>query len=402
MLRLFRGLAFAVTAFVKKSRTFVPASQLNFGFTIVISFIGQLIMALMIAEMANVFLLYIDNEVQFRKNHLIVERSLARWKVSTALKQRADNFLTSWWSSHAGVDYQLIFEDLPASVRTEGIMVIAKQPLSLFMYRVFRPLIRGGIHGDADSESGDANKGEVKPKGKGAGAEVVEKPDYSVKFHLANLTYSIAKFLRFEGYPRGEAVIVEGSVCKAMYFVVRGYLLSKSASNPLMYPASRFRGGDYFGETGILGHSVSLMTVTTIRACDLFVLKSDHLLQVLQSHPYFKLVLATAQLAVKQKKTSSKFVTEWLSSNDDDEDNESSDSSDGDSDDEDGEDEMDETNTNEGIVSESAKLKQGSQQLKRALRGASPEVMEAWEDTFELFMELLVPKGSMGTADTFT
>ncbi|KAE9319822.1 hypothetical protein PF008_g18175 [Phytophthora fragariae] len=400
MLRLFRGLAFAVTAFVKKSRTFVPASQLNFAFTIVISFIGQLIMALMIAEMANVFLLYIDNEVQFRKNHLIVERSLTRWKVSTALKQRADNFLTSWWSSHAGVDYQLIFEDLPASVRTEGIMVIAKQPLSLFMYRVFRPLIRGGVHSDGDVDSGNGNKGEDKTEEKGEGAEEAEKPDYGVTFHLANLTYSIAKCLRFEGYPRGEAVIVEGSVCKTMYFVVRGSLLSKSVSNPLMYPASRYRGGDYFGEIGLLGHSVSLMTVTSIRACDLFVLKSEHLLQVLKSHPYFSLVLATAQLAVQQKKSTTEFVTEWFNSNDDDgEEIESSDSSENDSDDgeEEDEDEVDEASANGGIVTEDTTLRRRSQQLRRALRGASPEVMEAWEDTFELFMEMLVPKGSIST-----
>ncbi|GMF43086.1 unnamed protein product [Phytophthora fragariaefolia] len=397
MLRLFRGLAFAVTAFVKKSRTFVPASQLNFAFTIAISFVGQLIMALMIAEMANVFLLYIDNEVQFRKNHLIVERSLARWKVSTALKQRADNFLTSWWSSHAGVDYQLIFDDLPASVRTEGIMVIAKQPLGLFMYRVFRPLIRGGIQGEGNVDGGDAAKeGDEKLDEKDAGEEESEKPDYGVTFHIANLTYSIAKCLRFEGYPRGENVIVEGSVCKAMYFVVRGYLLSKSVSNSAMYPATRFRGGDYFGEIGLLGHSVSLITVTTIRACDLFVLNSDHLLQALQSHPYFNLVLSTAQLVVKQKMSTAQFVTEWFNSNDDHSDIENSDDSGEDSDDEDTGDDVDSTT---GFVgSEDTKLRRGSQQLKRTLQGASPEVMEAWEDTFELFMELLVAKGSMGTA----
>ncbi|KAI9996722.1 hypothetical protein PInf_014465 [Phytophthora infestans] len=57
---------------------------INFAFAIVISFVGQLVMALMIAEMANIFLLYINNEVQFRKNHLIVERSLARLVLATA------------------------------------------------------------------------------------------------------------------------------------------------------------------------------------------------------------------------------------------------------------------------------------------------------------------------------
>ncbi|KAL3670045.1 hypothetical protein V7S43_005415 [Phytophthora oleae] len=385
MLRLFRGLAFAVTAFVKKSRTFVPTSQINFAFAIVISFIGQLVMALMIAEMANVFLLYIDNEVQFRKNHLIVERSLTRWKVSAALKRRADNFLTSWWSSHAGVDYKLIFEDLPASVRTEGIMAIAKQPLGLFVYRVFRPLMRDGLKG-----------GELELQSKDTGAEGVEKPEITdyARFHVGNLTYSIAKCLRFEGYPRGENVIVEGSVCKAMYFVVRGYLLSKSMSNSDMYPASRYRGGDYFGEIGLLGHSVSLMTVTSIRACDLFVLNSDQLLQVLHAHPYFSLVLATAQLAVREKKTTAEFVADWFASCEYEEEN--TDSNDSDSDDSSDEDE-DDASTSE-VLNDDMKLRRGSQQLKRTLLGVSKENMNVWEETFALFMEMLVPKGNMSNA----
>ncbi|KAG2828943.1 hypothetical protein PC112_g8290 [Phytophthora cactorum] len=389
MLRLFRGLAFAVTAFVKKSRTFVPASQINFSFAIAISFIGQLVMALMIAEMANIFLLYIDNEVQFRKNHLTVERSLTRWKVSTTLKRRADNFLTSWWSSHAGVDYQLIFDDLPASVRTEGILAIVKGPLGLFVHHVFRPL----LHEDL--------KGSVAKVQTGEEAGDPSQPDCGVKYHLGNLTYAIAKCLRFEGYPRGENIIVEGSVCKAMYFVVRGYLLSKSVSNPEMYPVSRFRGGDYFGENGLLGHSVSLMTVTTLRACDLFVLNSDHLLQVLQSHSYFSLVLATAQLAVSQKKTTAEFVTDWFNNDDEEEEEENKSSDSSNDDDSDGKSES-------GVESEQdqatadVKLRRRSRQLKQVLQGASQETMNNWEETFALFMEMLVPKGSMETRKLFS
>jgi CRP-like cAMP-binding protein len=397
MLRLFRGLAFAVTAFVKKNRTFVPTSQLNFAFTIAISFFGQLVMALMIAEMANVFLLYIDNEVQFRKNHLVVERSLTHWKVSPELKRRADNFLNSWWSSHAGVDYQSIFEDLPASVRTEGILSIAKQPLNLFVYRVFRPLLRDESQDSGESE-GTKAKGE-KPREEGTVEDgaIPESPGYGIKQHLGNLTYAVAKCLRFELYPRGEAIIVEGSVCKAMYFVVRGYLLSKSLSNPDVYPACRFRGGDYFGDSGLLGHSVSLMTVTTIRACDLFVLSSDHLLQVLKDHPYFSLVLATARLAVNQKKTTAEFVVDWFSSTDNEEDIESSDSNDDDSEGEDDDEEEGTTSRTDTIMSEDIQLRRGSLQLKRALHGASQQTMDVWEESFALFMEMLVPKGTMSS-----
>ncbi|KAG6967126.1 hypothetical protein JG687_00004441 [Phytophthora cactorum] len=183
-------LAFAVTAFVKKSRTFVPASQINFSFAIAISFIGQLVMALMIAEMANIFLLYIDNEVQFRKNHLT-------------------------------------------------------------------------------------------------------------------------------------------------------------------------------------------------------------------SHSYFSLVLATAQLAVSQKKTTAEFVTDWFNNDDEEEEEENKSSDSSNDDDSDGKSES-------GVESEQdqatadVKLRRRSRQLKQALQGASQETMNNWEETFALFMEMLVPKGSMETRKLFS
>jgi hypothetical protein len=62
-LKLFRGLAFAVTAFMKKNRTFVSTSYLKFAFIIAISFFGQLVMALMITDTTNVFLLFNDNVI---------------------------------------------------------------------------------------------------------------------------------------------------------------------------------------------------------------------------------------------------------------------------------------------------------------------------------------------------
>lgn len=278
--RLFRGLMFGTTAFVKKARTFVPTRTLDYAFSIFVSFAGQLVMALMIGAMANVFILYIDNEIRFRKNHIAVEHYLARWRVSGALKLRANAFLTSWWSSYAGVDYQTVFADLPQSVRTDGVLCIAEKPLQLFMERVFRPLARGGGNDDAVSTS------------------------------LAeSVMHAVAQRLRFEGYPRGESVVVEGSVCKAMYFVVRGYLFSKSRSNPSRYHAGRFRMGDYFGEVGLLGHSVSLMTVTSIRASDLFALDSEALLEILSASPFFQPVLKLAQDVAERKKIESRLLS---------------------------------------------------------------------------------------------
>lgn len=371
LLRLFRGLMFGTTAFVKKGRTFVPTRTLDFAFSILISFVGQLIMALMIGEMANVFILFIDNEIRFRKNHIAVEHYLARWKVSQALKLRANGFLTSWWSSYAGVDYQMVFTDLPRSVRTDGILYIAEKPLQLFMERVFRPLATGGGHDDA------------------AATTLAE-----------SVMHAIAQRLRFEGYPRGENVVVEGSVCKAMYFVVRGYLFSKSRSNPSRYHAGRFRMGDYFGAVGLLGHSVSLMTVTSIRASDLFALDSEALLEIIESSSYFKMVFKLAQDVVRRKKTESRLLSTG------------------------GGGDTDGKNTDSPIarrtsapvvgrhrpstLQESAQKLNGSNAVEHARMSTFESHLSAalkvdneceWESAFRLFVELILPNGTLNDLD---
>lgn len=353
MLRIFRGLFFATTAFVKKGRTFVPTQLLNYSFSIAASFAGQMIMALMIGEMANVFLQYIDNEVQFRKNHLSVELFLVRWKVSSSLKRRATAFLTSWWSSHAGVDYQSIFDDLPASVRTEGILFITAKPLGAFMASIFRPLAQKDGGTDKEATMLDA------------------------------FMQTIARHMRFEGYPRGESVIVEGSMCRAMYFVVRGYLYGTSHSNPRLYHAASFRLGDYFGEKGLLGHSVSLFTVTTIRACDLFVLDSQNLLEIIESHPYFRQVFAVATEMVRRQQT----LTQYFESEEKERELGSA--------------EKRRRITSPALSAQAASRKHDEHQDKdlRAAAMASQVLSQRsggeWDTAFGLFMEMIVPNGSL-------
>uniref|UniRef100_K3WAT1 Cyclic nucleotide-binding domain-containing protein n=1 Tax=Globisporangium ultimum (strain ATCC 200006 / CBS 805.95 / DAOM BR144) TaxID=431595 RepID=K3WAT1_GLOUD len=351
----------------EKGKTFVPTTTLDYVFSILICFVGQLIMALMIGQMANVFILYIDNEVQYRKNHIAIEHYLARWKVSNPLKLRANAFLSSWWSSYAGVDYQAVFDDLPASVRAEGISYIAETPLLLFTERVFRPLTRGA----SKDETGSAT--------------------------VDSLMHTIAHSLRFEGYPRGEDVIVEGSVCKAMYFVVRGYLFSKSASNPSLYHASRFRMGDYFGEKGLLGQSVSLMTVSTIRASDLFVLNSQDLLEAVKSHAYFQVVFKLAQDVVRQKNPSSEFFAEESSTKKPEKGSHRRTS------------EPILSNRlpyNVGVVQSSSKnddtktarprSSSSEAQLSKLLRVTNES---EWDNAFRLFVELILPNGTLNDLD---
>ncbi|ETO66615.1 hypothetical protein F444_16300 [Phytophthora nicotianae P1976] len=277
-LRLLRGLFFATTSFIKKGRTFQPDTIFHFVFCIIVCFVGLLTMAFMIGEFANLFISYISNEVEYRKNHIAVEMYLARWKITGELRIRTQAFLSSLWSSHRGVDYQSFLEGVPVCIRTDSVLVIAQAPLNSFVSDIFRPLPR--------SEN----------------FNFVEK-----------LTQDIAQYLKFEGYPRDENVVVEGSIAKSMYFVVRGYLYSTSESQPNR--TSSYSKGAYFGEKGLLVCSVSACSIRTLRACDLLSLGSDSLLRVLQSHRVTKLAYEIATQAVqivksRERVTSSVTATE--------------------------------------------------------------------------------------------
>ncbi|GMF20062.1 unnamed protein product [Phytophthora lilii] len=280
-LRLLRGCFFATTSFIKKGRTFQPDTIFHFVFCIIVCFIGLLTMAFMVGEFANLFISYINNEVEYRKNHIAVEMYLGRWKITGELKARTQAFLSSLWSSHRGVDYQSFLEDVPACIRTDSILVIAQAPLQSFVNDIFRPLPRA-------EELSLVNK----------------------------LMQDIAQHLKFEGYPRGENVLVEGSITKSMYFVVRGYLFSTSESQPGR--GSSYGKGTYFGDKGILVCSVSTCSIHSLRACDLLSLGPDSLMRVLQNHRIMKLAYEIAVQAVQIVKARDRVVsgitateTEW-------------------------------------------------------------------------------------------
>lgn len=80
---------------------------------------------------------------------------------------------------------------------------------------------------------------------------------------------SLAEHLHFEAYSRNEDVITEGRIIRAMYFVTKGFLNMQSSS--LLDRPVGLRDGSYFGERGLLDCTISAYTVTTARACDLFL-----------------------------------------------------------------------------------------------------------------------------------
>lgn len=266
VLRFFRGVFYAITAFVKKGHTFTPDTATHYVFSIICSFIGLLVMSFMIGEIASLFISYIGVEVDFRRNHIAVELYLARLNVSSALKGRAHAFMFSLWSSHSGVNYEAIFAEISPPIRTACALHIAQQPLEWFMRTVFRPLSWDGSN------------------------------------ELEAITNSIAQELRFEEYPRDEYVVTEGSISKAMYFVIKGHLCLQSKTHTALLLPVGLHAGDFFGERGLLGCAVSTFSVRSIRACDLLSLSSESLLRVINTHAVSRLALLVAQQAYRKIK----------------------------------------------------------------------------------------------------
>lgn len=263
MRRLLRAMFFAVTAFVKKGRTFAPETTGQIAFAIFICFVGLLAMAFMIGELASLYIGSISNEVTFRKDHIALERFISRWKISSPLRQRVHLFLSTMWSSHSGINYQVVLEGLPSKLQRETLLHIARAPLTSFMERVFRPVVHG---------------------------------DLAV---LTHAVHEIAGELRFEGYPRGENVTTEGTISRAMYFVIKGHLAASSVSAPKRYEQTRYTSGQYFGEHGLLIYAVSDCSITTVDACDLLSLRPDPLVRLLEKTGVFRIALSIARCTVK-------------------------------------------------------------------------------------------------------
>ncbi|KAL4158734.1 hypothetical protein PRNP1_004509 [Phytophthora ramorum] len=266
-LRLLHGLFFAVSTFIKKAYSPAPEIASLYAFHIVISFFGLITMSYVIGELASLFISHIGLEVGFRKNHIAVELYLARLRVSDHIRARTYAFMTSLWSSHAGVNYEELLAEMPRDIRAACVLHVSNKPLNWFVMKVATPICWEG------DECIDA------------------------------LTLSLAERLRFESYSRDENVVAEGSIVRAMYFVIKGHLKMQSGS--MLHRPLGLRDGSYFGERGLLGCTISVYTVRTLRACDLLSLSSEAFAQVLQKHPFSRLALKLCDRSYKRLKVQS-------------------------------------------------------------------------------------------------
>lgn len=268
VLRYLRGLFFAVTAFVKKCRTFTPESMSADILAILTWFAGLLVMAFMIGEIASLYISLIGHEVDYRKNYIATERSLEEWKLSEQLKSRVHAFLSTLWASHRGMNYQAVLDEWPSNLRQETIVNIGFSALNDFGSKIIQPLAMGNA------------------------------TSYSSLIRL------LADEMGFESYPPGEHVLTEGTIPTGIFFVVEGQLVATIRRSRRTLPLTRYKSGTYFGHLGILSCTLSKISVRTLAPCDLLSLSLDSFQSFLQRHPLFQTIQSViTQLVSDLKET---------------------------------------------------------------------------------------------------
>ncbi|KAF0685446.1 Aste57867_22660 [Aphanomyces stellatus] len=261
--RLARCLYFSATMYTGAGIVYEPHTMLQYIFLVVMAIFGVFVMGYVIGEGSTLSIYLIQNEVDFKINQMNVMAFLTRKRLPESLTARAQGYMSYWWTTHRGVAFQSILDQLPPRIRSQAALQIARLSLSRFTMRYLRPMAKDVATHDAIIHS------------------IAER----VIFEGATPYRALARHRHATGYPKGESVIVQGNIGQIVYFVSKGELMSTSTL-PKFNP-TRYSEGQYFGDEGVLGANVCHFSVVTTRACDLLSLTAADLVAALNSHPRF-------------------------------------------------------------------------------------------------------------------
>jgi len=83
--------------------------------------------------------------------------------------------------------------------------------------------------------------------------------------------------------PPGHRIVKEGDEADAMFFIISGEVEVGIEPNPV-----ELRPGDFFGETGILRHSIRMADVTSKTECQMLKLSETNFNELIKKHPDLK------------------------------------------------------------------------------------------------------------------
>jgi hypothetical protein len=201
--RLLRCLYYSMTVYTGQWIVNEPRTLIEFAFCFLVMVFGLFLLGYVVGEASTLCIYLIQNEVEFQINQMNIMEFLVRKRIADRdMEHRVHSFLSYWWSSHSGVTYHTILEQLPKHIRAQAVLEIARASIASFVMRYMHPLSQ-----DVAS--------------------------------MEKLMFALAHRLVFEGYPAGETVIVQGNIGQTMYFVSSGSLIS--ASTALNFVPTRYR-----------------------------------------------------------------------------------------------------------------------------------------------------------------
>ncbi|RQM25933.1 hypothetical protein B5M09_000148 [Aphanomyces astaci] len=133
--RILRCLYFAGALYTGAGIVYEPTTMLQYALLLIMSVFGVFVMGYVIGEGSMLCIYLIQNEVDFKINQMNVMEFLARKRLNRALHGRVHGYMSYWWTTHQGVAFQSILEQLPPKIRSQASLQIARLSLSRFTMR---------------------------------------------------------------------------------------------------------------------------------------------------------------------------------------------------------------------------------------------------------------------------
>jgi len=226
--RFVHALFFAVASLTGRARTYAPQTTAQLVISIVILFVGNIVIAYIIGSIGVLVSSLDAAAVAFRRQCANVDAVMQQFQLPQALQRRATNHLDCMWARGAAVNIHPVLEPLQPILRKDVMNTICRTIIS----RV--PLFN----------------------------------DLSVEF-----TQSLSEVVTFAAYPLGEWVIRKGTIGTHTYFLMQGrvgiqindFAVAAEAVHELEH-------GSFFGERVLLGDFKRNASVRALAYCECMLL----------------------------------------------------------------------------------------------------------------------------------
>ncbi len=221
-----------------------PHVNYEYIFTIIVMIIGAFMYAFIIGNIASLISTLDVQKVSYWSKIDSIKLYLQHRGVPVELNERVRNFYEYRWVNHRGLEEQIIFNDLPDSLRLEVMMQLTKG--------------------------------------------LIEKVPL-FKYSSENLKNVLLLALKAKTYDPDSLIVRSGETSKEIFFISEGSMDIVDESGDKNYGS--MTDGDYFGNLSIILGEKRTASVRTTEFCETFVLYSEDFFRIKKEYPEFMKVM---------------------------------------------------------------------------------------------------------------